>query len=188
MPSRCCGSLLPGALIGYGALTLSGAGLGKASTAAVLATGNVAGVLTRILSAAVTARGSAGGASHGTWWAVAVMMWSGGAGAVCLATGITPVAVGGALLAFSLGWGWSGLAFALVLVGSGGRPAAAGALLQAGGMLGTAVGPVMMSAAVAWWGLGPGWLVIAAAMTLAGLLVMPKGLPVRRIAVARAPK
>jgi hypothetical protein len=174
-----CGSLLPGALIGYGTLTLSSSGIDTARAATVLTVGNVAGVVTRIVSgwAATTRRTHA---SPRDWWAVAAMMWCGAVGATCLATGEGTAAVLGALLAFSLGWGWSGLAFALVLVGSGDRPAAAGAALQAGGMLGTAAGPLVMSATVSWFGVGPGWLVVAAAMSLAGVLVRPSARPARR--------
>jgi hypothetical protein len=73
-----------------------------------------------------------------------------------------------------VGLGWSGLTFALVLVASGGHPGSSGAFLQAGGMLGSAAGPVLMTLAVQVGGMGSGWFVMGAAIASAGLLVAPR--------------
>ena len=105
------------------------------------------------------------------------MTWSGAVGALGLTSDRAAGAVAGALVAFALGWGWSGLAFALVLVASGERPGSTGAALQSGGMLGSALGPLLMAGAVRASGLTAGWAMVAAAMVIAGLLFMPSGKP-----------
>jgi hypothetical protein len=162
-------SLLAGALIGYGAISLHGAGLAEHEAARALALGSLAGIGVRVLSGWLSQR-----LGLTSWWPVSAMTWSGAVGALCLTSDRAAVSVAGLLIAFALGWGWSGLAFALVLVVSGDRSGAAGAALQSGGMLGSALGPLMMSGAVHASGLTAGWVVVAVAMLAAGLLFMPR--------------
>jgi hypothetical protein len=165
-------SLLAGALIGYGAISLHGAGLTEREAARVLALGNLAGVGTRVMSGWLSQR-----LGLTSWWPVTAMAWSGALGALGLTSDRAAMSVVGALVAFALGWGWSGLAFALVLVASGERPGSTGAALQAGGMLGSALGPLVMSGAVRASGLTAGWSLVALAMVVAGALFMPRRRP-----------
>ena len=161
-------SLLAGALIGYAALSLSQAGLGSGAVAGILLFGNLGGIATRVLTGWLAER-----SALRSWWTVSLMMLAGGLGTLGLASHQPGVAVVGCLVAFVLGWGWSGLTFALILVSSGGHPGSSGALLQAGGMVGSAAGPVVMALAVRAGGMGFGWCVMAAAIAAAGLLVAP---------------
>jgi predicted MFS family arabinose efflux permease len=162
-------SLLAGALLGYSAVTLERVGLSASSIAGVLLVGNLGGIATRVLSGALMQR-----LNFVSWWPVTVLMIAGGAGALCMTSSRPIVAVVGCLTAFALGWGWSGLTFALVLVGSGSSPGASGATVQAAGMLGSALGPVLMGFFVTNFGYTAGWLVIGSALSLAGMLVAPR--------------
>jgi MFS family permease len=168
-------SLLAGVLIGFGALSLSAVGLSDASIARVLVLGNLCGITARVASGLVAQR-----ASVQSWWPVTVLMLVGGAGTFLVASGQLVLTVVGMLLAFGFGWGWSGLTFALVLVSSPTSPGSTGALLQAGGMLGSATGPLLMALVVNHWGLGAGWVIVGSAIVVAGLVVAPVTLSPRR--------
>jgi MFS family permease len=167
-------SLLAGTLIGYSALTLSRAGLNPSGIALVLLIGNLCGIAARVLSGGLTQRWGLR-----SWWPVTAMMVVGAGGTACLSSDRPAVVVVGCLLAFTFGWGWSGLTFGLVLASSTHRPGMSGAMLQAGGMLGSAIGPALMGLIVGVGGYRAGWWVMAAALALAGLLVAPplRGIP-----------
>lgn len=156
-------SLAAGALIGYSALALSDLGMSEAAVARTLVAANLGGVAVRILSGVTAAR-----YDLTSWWPVSSMMLAGAVGLVGMATGRPALVVGGCLCAFAFGWGWSGLAFAIVLVDSSGRPGASGAHLQASGMLGSALGPGLMAAAISVAGLATGWLLVAVVLAVAG--------------------
>jgi MFS family permease len=161
-------SLTAGALIGYSSITLQATGMSATRVAHVLVVGNLAGISTRVLSGLVAQR-----LQMTSWWPVALMMIAGAAGTLGLCSGEPVVAGVGVLIAFALGWGWSGLTFALVLASSPHRPASSGAMLQAGGMVGTAIGPLVMVAADHSVGLAGGWVLMAAALAAAGWTVAP---------------
>jgi predicted MFS family arabinose efflux permease len=167
-------SLLAGTLIGYSALTLSRAGLSPSGIALVLMIGSLCGIAARVLSGGLTQRWGLR-----SWWPVTAMMVVGAGGTACLSSDRPAVVVVGCLLAFTFGWGWSGLTFGLVLASSTHRPGMSGAMLQAGGMLGSAIGPALMGLIVGVGGYRAGWWVTAAALALAGLLVAPplRGIP-----------
>jgi hypothetical protein len=171
-------SVLAGALIGYGAISLHAAGLSEHDAARVLAFGNLAGIATRVLSGWCFQRWRLT-----SWWPVTAMAWSGAVGALGLTSHEPVLATAGALVAFALGWGWSGLTFALVLVASGDRPGASGAMLQTGGMLGSALGPVVVASAVGLSGLTAGWVLVALAMLIAGALFAPRRRPAPNLAL-----
>jgi MFS superfamily sulfate permease-like transporter len=129
-------SMLAGALVAYSALGLSRVGLSSSEIAGVLLVGNLCGIAARVISGGVTQR-----LGVRSWWPVTAMMVVGGVGASCLASTGPALAFAGCLVAFTYGWGWSGLTFGLVLLSSANRPGLSGAALQADGMLGTTVGP-----------------------------------------------
>ncbi|TQC47844.1 MFS transporter [Rhodococcus sp. WS4] len=161
-------SLLPGALTGFAALSLTEAGSEPALTALVLTVANASGITVRLLSGVVAQR-----YNLRSWLPVTMMMIVGSVGAFFLATGVLWLMIVGALLAFGLGWGWSGLTYALVLVSNPDNPGSTGALLQAGGMLGSASGPLLMAATVDSFGLAGGWMGVGTAILIAGIVVAP---------------
>jgi hypothetical protein len=112
-----------------------------------------------------------------SWLPVTAMMVGGGAGAFMMATGRETWMVVGTLIAFGIGWGWSGLTYALVLVSHTANPGSTGAVIQAGGMAGSASGPLLMAATVSAFGLSAGWIVAGLAIIAAGLLVAVKPRP-----------
>lgn len=156
-------SVAAGALIGYSALALSDAGISVSTAVRILAVANIAGITVRVLSGVISAR-----YRLRTWWPVSALMVAGAIGLLGMATGQPDLVVGGCLCAFAFGWGWSGLAFALVLVDNVARPGASGAYLKASGMLGSALGPVLMALAVSLAGMTAGWMLVAGILTLAG--------------------
>jgi predicted MFS family arabinose efflux permease len=168
-------SLLAGALIGYSAMSLSQAGLDSERVAHILVLGSLGGIASRVLTGWLAQR-----SALRSWSTVSVMMLVGALGTLGLASHEAAVAVAGCLTAFALGWEWSGLTFALMLVASGGHPGSSGASLQAGGMVGSAAGPVVMAVAVQAGGTGFGWCVMGAAIASAGLLVAPRRSGTRR--------
>ncbi|MFI5426615.1 hypothetical protein [Aeromicrobium sp. UC242_57] len=140
--------------------------LDPSTIALVLGVANGAGIVTRLISGAV--------AQHLTlhsWLPVTAMMIGGGVGAFMLAIGRPGWTIAGTLLAFGVGWGWSGLTYALVLVGHAENPGSTGAVIQAGGMAGSASGPLLMAATVNAFGLSAGWICAGLAIIAAGLLV-----------------
>lgn len=164
-------SLLAGALIGYGGISLHDVGLTESSVARVLAIGSLTGVLARVASGWLVQV-----SAHQTWWPVVGLTTAGALGCAGLACGSRLAAVLGAFLAYGLGWAWSGLTFALVLVNSTGRSGARGAFLQSGGMLGSALGPILMAGVVSGIGLEAGWWAMSAAMLGASVLFSPLSL------------
>ncbi|WP_344112056.1 MFS transporter [Nocardioides humi] len=165
-------SAVVGGMLGYSALTLAGAGLSSGTTAWVLLVAGLLSVVARILSGVLVDR-----CGFRSWWLVTLTMWIGGTGVALLGAGAQPVVLVGCLLAYAFGWCWSGLTFALVLSENSGRPGRSSAVLQAGGMAGSAAGPVLMAWTITHAGIGSAWLVMAAAMLVAGAIVAPVPAP-----------
>ncbi|ANQ75615.1 MULTISPECIES: MFS transporter [Rhodococcus] len=159
-------SLLPGALTGFAALSLVGAGSSIGAAVLVLAVANACGIAMRVVSGAL--------AQHyrlTSWLPVSAMMVAGAVGAFLLSSGVLILTIVGTLLAFGIGWGWSGLTYALVLASAPGNPGSTGAVIQAGGMLGSACGPVLMALMAEWLGMSVGWIGIGIAILVAGIVV-----------------
>lgn len=139
-----------------------------ASTAGWMAVvGSVSGVLSRLLVGWYADRRRGGGVLH----VVALMLALGAVGLALLSVGQPGLMWWGAVMAYSCGWGWTGL---MMLVGvrlSPHAPAAASGILQAGGSTGAALGPVLFGMAaetsflLAWW-------LCATAALLSSLLVL----------------
>ena len=139
-------------------LTESAVAMGFSPGAAgwLLATGSLAGVLTRVLVGVRADR--SGGPQIG---AIAAMMAI-GALAMAAAGGGNPVLLTiGTLGAFSAGWGWSGLLFLSLVRASPAAPGAIAGVGLAGLAVGNAMGPLAFGAlaegasfAIAWLAAG----------------------------------
>lgn len=120
---------------------------------------------------------------------VSGLLACGAAGYVLLAIGTTPLFVLGSLLAYAVGWGWTGLMqFAIVKDNRIGAAAATG-FLQTGTSLGAALGPLVFGLLVEITSYGAAWSV-AASLSLSAAVVIrvgrrmvrhSRGLPVRNL-------
>ncbi|GAA1023804.1 hypothetical protein Aple_091030 [Acrocarpospora pleiomorpha] len=168
-------SLLPGALTGYAFAGLTAAGFANQDAAHLLIVANVLGIASRIVSGLlVQARPEL------TDLALAGMILTGGGGALLLAIGQATASAVGILVAFTFGWGWSGLMFTSAIRRGLGRPAMAGAVVQSGGMLGSATGPLVMAVTSGVSEPRLGWLLVGGLAVASGgmlswSLLVPRG-------------
>jgi predicted MFS family arabinose efflux permease len=104
--------------------------------------------------------------------ATVVLLLAGGSLGFALMAGhaVAPFVVG-ALVAFTLGWGWPGLFNLAVVDSNRDTPGSASGVSQTGIYLGAAVGPAAFGALSAGAGYGAGWAVVAG-MTLASAAVL----------------
>jgi cyanate permease len=92
---------------------------------------------------------------------VVVLLGAGSAGFALMASDTVGLFVLGALVAFTLGWGWPGL-FNLAVVDSNREtPGSASGVSQTGIYVGAAVGPAVFGALSAGAGYGTAWLAVA---------------------------
>jgi predicted MFS family arabinose efflux permease len=102
---------------------------------------------------------------------VAVLLAAGSIGFALMASDEVALFVGGALVAFTLGWGWPGLFNLAVVASNRASPASATGVSQTGIYIGAGAGPAAFGALAAGAGYATAWLVIAA-MTLASAGVL----------------
>jgi len=103
---------------------------------------------------------------------VAAVLVCGAAGLLLLAVPGIPALVAGVVLGFGLGWSWPGLLnFAVVRLHPQ-APAAATSITQTGVYAGGCVGPIGLGTLAAAAGYPTMWVVAAAAMVLAGVLML----------------
>jgi len=159
-------SCLPGALTAYLVISLVDSGMAPATAALLYGGANVAGIIVRISAGIYASRVATKG-----FLPVATMMILGGAGALLLGTGVRPLLVLGASLAFGLGWGWPGLLFYAVMNARPASPAAASAAVHAGGLSGAAAGPIVAGAVAVTGGWIAAWSVVGALSIVGGVLV-----------------
>lgn len=160
-------------------LVEAGVLFGMTATAAglLLASGGIAGVLTRIVVGWLADR------KPGRPLAVvAGMLGLGALGYLLLSYGNgRPVAiVVGALLAFSAGWGWTGLLNFAVLRRNTNAPAAASGIIQAGAAAGGTVGPLIFGAIAVGVSFPAAWTFAAGLAAAASALLMFGRVLVRR--------
>jgi MFS family permease len=159
-------SLLPGALTGFAVLTLRGGGLTALQAGAAVVAANVLGIAVRLAAGLWADRVSSDG-----YRPVAFLMAAGGIGALLLGVGSPPLLVVGALLAYGFGWGWSGLTYFLVVRGPAEHAGSTSSVIQAGGMAGSATGPLAMGLLLHATGYAVAWACVAAATGLGALVV-----------------
>jgi predicted MFS family arabinose efflux permease len=102
---------------------------------------------------------------------VVALMVAGSVGFALMGVHTIAPFVGGALLAFALGWGWPGLFNLAVVAGHRETPGSATGVSQTGIYVGAAGGPAAFGALSSGLGYGPAWL-IGAALTLVAAAVM----------------
>lgn len=112
---------------------------------------------------------------------VVVLLAAGSLGFALMATDAVPSFVAGALLAFTLGWGWPGL-FNLAVVDSNREtPATASGISQTGVYVGAGAGPAAFGALYAQAGHGTAWLFVAGTTLLGAGVIWLAGRADRRI-------
>jgi predicted MFS family arabinose efflux permease len=106
---------------------------------------------------------------------VVVLLAAGSAGFALMASDAAGVFVLGALVAFTLGWGWPGL-FNLAVVDSNREsPGSASGVSQTGIYVGAAAGPAAFGALAAGAGYGTAWVAVAVTTLLsAGVLSLAR--------------
>ena len=102
---------------------------------------------------------------------VALLLLAGSAGFALMGVHAIAPFVGGALVAFALGWGWPGLFNLAVVAGHRETPGSATGVSQTGIYVGAAGGPAGFGALSSGLGYGTAWLVVTA-MMLAAAAVM----------------
>jgi MFS family permease len=132
----------------------------------LLATGSVAGIVTRVGTGIRADRH--GGAQLGL---MSVMMAMGAVAMALAAVGGTAMLVIGAVGAFAGGWGWSGLLFLSLVRASPSSPGAGAGIGLAGLAIGNAAGPLAFGATAQHLSFSAAWLG-AAFLTLMAALLM----------------
>jgi MFS family permease len=172
------GAMVPGSLIALMVPALVDVGYSAAAAGALFAALNALTIGSRVGIGLLGHR-----PAFGTFRSIAVMMLLAGlASALLLVQHPIVLLIGGAL-AFMIGFGWMGQAIAIAVRTVPGSPGAAAGLLQAGGMGGSAVGPLVGAALAERFGLSGAWL-FAATTSIIGAAVLLCFAP---IASGRAP-
>jgi predicted MFS family arabinose efflux permease len=102
---------------------------------------------------------------------VVVLLLAGSIGFALMASDAVAVFVGGALVGFSLGWGWPGLFNLAVVAGHRGNPGAASGVSQTGIYLGAGAGPAAFGALYSAAGYEAAWLAVAACTGLSAFVM-----------------
>ncbi|HEX7100657.1 MAG TPA: MFS transporter [Acidimicrobiia bacterium] len=139
-------------------------GMAEGASGLLLATGSVAGIITRVATGIRADRD--GGPQLGTIW---VMMAVGAMSMALAAIGSLPLLVVGAVGAFAGGWGWTGLLFLTLVRANPSSPGAGAGLGLLGLAIGNGLGPLAFGAAAEQLSFTVAW---AGAAVLAGLGAM----------------
>jgi len=140
-------------------------GFGEGAAGILLAAGSVLGIITRIIMGWLIDRRTAGGLAT-----VATFLALGAAGIALLATGSDPAIIIGSLVAFTFGWGWSGLFTFAVVRRNPAAPAAATGITMTGIYVGAAIGPALFGV-VAETSFTAAWVIMSAALALGAVLM-----------------
>jgi predicted MFS family arabinose efflux permease len=141
-------------------------GVGEGTAGLLAAGASALSLLTRISLGARADRRRDYGLSG-----VVLLLAAGSVGFALMASDAVPLFVGGALAAFTLGWGWPGLFNLAVVDSNRAAPGSATGVSQTGIYVGAATGPAIFGALAAGAGYSAAWLVVAA-MTLASAAVL----------------
>lgn len=147
-------------------------GMSRGDAGLVAALASAAGLIVRLVVGVLADRR---GGRH--FPVVAGMLTVGAAGYVLLAAGAASrsalLFVPGAVIAFASGWGWNGLYNFAVVRTHPDRPAAATAVTQTGGRLGSVVGPLLFGFVAAHASYTAGWSLDAgvALLAAAGMII-----------------
>ena len=140
-------------------------GFGEGAAGILLAAGSVLGIITRLIMGWLIDRRTAGGLAT-----VATFLALGAAGMALLAVGSDPAIIIGSLVAFTFGWGWSGLFTFAVVRRNPAAPAAATGITMTGIYVGAAAGPALFGL-VAEASFTAAWVIMSAALALGAVLM-----------------
>ncbi|MGW5158382.1 MFS transporter [Nonomuraea wenchangensis] len=144
-------------------------GLGTTVTGNLLSLSALFAIAVRIIAGALTDR-----APHRNAAVIVTMMLSGGLGLALIAIGTSTTFVLGAILAFSAGWGWTGLLLATTLRLVPGRTEDAGHTVQIGVYAGATIAPFTFGALSSAFGF-PATALLAAVAAVAAAVAMAAG-------------
>ncbi|MET8991233.1 MFS transporter [Nonomuraea wenchangensis] len=144
-------------------------GLGTTVTGNLLSLSALFAIAVRITAGALTDR-----APHRNAAVIVTMMLSGGLGLALIAIGTSTTFVLGAILAFSAGWGWTGLLLATTLRLVPGRTEDAGHTVQIGVYAGATIAPFTFGALSSAFGF-PATALLAAVAAVAAAAAMAAG-------------
>lgn len=140
-------------------------GFGEAASGILLALGSAMGILVRVLAGWLVDRRATGGLVT-----VTAFLAVGAGGIGLMATGSEAALVVGSLLAFTFGWGWSGLFTYAVVIRNPAAPGAATGITMTGVYVGAAAGP-MLFGFIAEDSFIAAWVIMAAALGVGALLM-----------------
>jgi predicted MFS family arabinose efflux permease len=140
-------------------------GIQEALAGMLLAVGSGLGIMTRLFAGWMIDRRSAGGMAT-----ITVFLGLGAVGMAILTMGAVPAVVVGSLVAFTFGWGWSGLFTFAVVQRNPDAPAAATGVTMTGVYVGAAAGPALFGL-VAQTSFTAAWVIMSAAMCLGAVLM-----------------
>jgi predicted MFS family arabinose efflux permease len=140
-------------------------GFGEGAAGVLLAVGSVLGILTRIVMGWLIDRRTAGGLLT-----VAIFLGLGAIGIAVMTIGTDPAIVVGSLVAFTFGWGWSGLFTFAVVRRNPAAPAAATGITMTGIYVGAAAGPALFGL-VAEASFTVAWIIMSVALGLGAILM-----------------
>ncbi|GAA1722824.1 MFS transporter [Nonomuraea bangladeshensis] len=144
-------------------------GLGTTVTGNLLSLSALLAIAVRIIAGALTDR-----APHRNAAVIVAMMLTGGLGLALIAIGTATTFVLGAILAFSAGWGWTGLLLATTLRLVPGRTEDAGHTVQIGVYAGATIAPFAFGALSSALGF-PATALLAAVAAVAAAAAMTAG-------------
>lgn len=142
-------------------------GLSEAGAGTLVTFASIVGLVARILSGWSTDRFGTGGFQVAMY-----LLACGGFGFLLLSVATPATTILGALLAYSGGWGWTGLMQYGAVTAHPEAPASAAAVIQAGMSVGAAAGPVGYGVLSGRLGYAHTWLFVAACTWGAALLIL----------------
>lgn len=141
-------------------------GFGQASAGLLLAVGSTCGILMRLAAGHYVDRTGASSLSS-----VALFLALGAVGFAVLAVDTQVTVVAGSLLAFALGWGWSGLFTFIMIQRNPSQPARVTGITMTGIYVGAATGPPLFGVLANRISFTAGWIVMAMALALGAVLM-----------------
>ena len=156
----------PCALGAYLVASAVDVGIAEGTAGLLAALGSALSLAVRILLGARADRRAAYGLE-----AVVVLLLAGSVGFALMASDAVAPFVGGALVAFALGWGWPGLFNLAVVHSNRANPGAASGVSQTGIYLGAGLGPAVFGALYSEFGYDAAWLAVAASTVLAAFVM-----------------
>ena len=152
----------PSALGAYLVASAVDVGVAEGTAGLLAASGSAVSLAVRIFLGARADRRRA----YGLEWII-VLLVAGSAGFALMATDAIAPFVGGALVAFALGWGWPGLFNLAIVAGHPEAPGSASGVSQTGIYVGAGGGPALFGLIHTQAGYSAAWLAVAASMLAA---------------------